>query len=163
MWELDIMYIRRGVDGWCHIFNVVGCFTRKRISYAFDANAARHVTIDSIANAVVAEKPDCTRPRMRTDNGNQYASRDFRKAVRALGIGKHEFIWKTRRNRTGTPSSSTGRSKSSTYGPVSLDPIRMPRLHLQVPLRITTTNGTHSAIGYMAPTEFAIQWELRNK
>ena len=28
------------------------------------------------------------------DNGNRHASHDFRKAIRALGISKHEFIWK---------------------------------------------------------------------
>ena len=42
---------------------------------------------------------------------------------------------------------STRHSKKSTYGRVSLDPIKMPRLHLQMPLRITTT------IGYTLPSD----------
>ena len=66
----------------------------KWITYAFDVDATRHVAVESITSAVAAEKPDCPRLRLRTDNGNQYTSRDFRRAVRALGIGKHEFIYK---------------------------------------------------------------------
>ena len=50
--------------------------------------------MESITNTIVAENSDCSRLRIRTDNDNQYTSNDFRKAVQALGIGKHEFIWK---------------------------------------------------------------------
>ena len=93
-WEPDVTYVWCGIDGWCYSLNVVDCLTRKWIAYAFDVGAARDVAIESITSAVAAEKPDCPRLGIRTDNGNQYTSRDFRKAVQALGIGKHEFIWK---------------------------------------------------------------------
>ncbi|MYB30442.1 MAG: transposase family protein [Cenarchaeum sp. SB0663_bin_5] len=82
------------MDGWGYSFNVVACFTRKGKTTASATNTTRHVAIDSITNAVAAEKPDCSRLRIRTDNGNQYASHDFRKVVQILGISKHEFIWK---------------------------------------------------------------------
>ena len=51
------------------------------------------MAIDSITNAVSVENPDCSRLRLRTDNGTQYISNDFRKTVSVFGI-KHEFIWK---------------------------------------------------------------------
>ena len=51
------------------------------------------MAIDSITNTISVENPDCSRLRLRTDNGTQYTSNDFRKAVSVFGI-KHEFVWK---------------------------------------------------------------------
>ena len=79
------------MDGWCYCFSVADCFTRRWISYAFDVDATKQVAIDSITNAVSVENPDCSRLRLRTDNGTQYTSNDFRKAVSVFGI-KHEFL-----------------------------------------------------------------------
>ena len=86
-------YIWCGIDGWCYCFNVVDCFTRRWVSYVFDVDATKQVAIGSITNVVSVENPDCSRLRLRTDNGTQYTSNDFRKAVSVFGI-KHEFIWK---------------------------------------------------------------------
>ena len=86
-------YIWCGIDGRCYCFNVVDCLTRRRVSYAFDVDATKQAAIDSITNAVSVENLDCSNLRLRTDNGTQYISNDFRKAVSIFGI-KHEFIWK---------------------------------------------------------------------
>ena len=91
--ETDMTYVWRGMDGWCYCFNVADCFTRRWISHAFDVDATKQVTIDSITNAVSVKNPDCSELRLRTDNGTQYTSNGFRKAVSVFGI-KHEFIWK---------------------------------------------------------------------
>ena len=93
LWETDMTYVWCRMDGWCYCFNVVDCFTRKWISYAFDVDAIKQVVIDSITNTISVENPDCSRLRLRTDNGTQYTSNDFRKAVSVFGI-KHEFVWK---------------------------------------------------------------------
>ena len=102
LWETDITYIWCGIDGWCYCFNVIDCYTRKWITYAFDVDATRRVAIESITNAIAAEKPDCSRLRLRTDNGNQYTSRDFRKAVRALTWASTNSSTRTHPNRTDT-------------------------------------------------------------
>ena len=94
LWKIDITYTNCGMDVYCYSFNVIGCFTRKWIACCLDANATRYVAMRSITDAVAAEKPDCSKLRLRTDNGVQYTSNDLRKAAGALDIGKHEFIWK---------------------------------------------------------------------
>ncbi len=58
LWETDITYIWCGID---KCFNVIDCFTRKWVAYAFDVHATKGVAIDSITNAVATEKPDCSR------------------------------------------------------------------------------------------------------
>ena len=105
LWETYMTYVWCGMDGWCYCFNVADCFTRRWISYAFDVDATKQVAIDSITNAVSVENPDCSRLRLRTDNGTQYTRNDFRKAVSVFGI-KHEFIWKHTPEQNGHVESS---------------------------------------------------------
>lgn len=163
LWELDITYVWCGIDGWCYSFNVVDCFTRKWIAYAFDVGAARDVAIESITSAVAAEKPDCPRLRIRTDNGNQYTSRDFRKAVQALGIGKHEFIWKNTPEQNGHVESFHKTLKKEYIWPREFGSYQDAEMALADAFADYNGQRIHSAIGYMTPAEFAAQWELRNK
>ena len=162
LWETDMTYVWCGMDGWCYCFNVVDCFTRRWISYAFDVDATKQVTIDSITNAASVENPDCSRLRLRTDNGTQYTSNDFRKAVSVFGI-KHEFIWKHTPEQNGHVESFHKTLKKEYLW-------RHEFVSYQEAERILTDVFTdynqeriHSAIGYMTPVEFASQWGMKNK
>ena len=92
LWETDMTYIHCGIDGWCYCFNVIDVFTREWISYIFDTAATAHTAIQSVLKAVSSVK-DTSYLRLRTDNGTQYSSREFRKSMQTLGI-RHEFIWR---------------------------------------------------------------------
>ncbi len=163
LWETDITYIWCGMDGWCYCFNVIDCYTRKWITYAFDVDATRHVAVESITNAVAAEKPDCPRLRLRTDNGNQYTSRDFRMAVRALGIGKHEFIYKNTPGQNGHVESFHKTLKKEYVWPHDFTNYQKAEQVLAEAFADYNNERIHSAIGYMTPVEFAAQWEMTNK
>ena len=149
--------------GRCCSFSVVDCFTRKWISYAFDTRATRHAAIDSITNAVAAEKPDCPRPRIRTDNGNRSASHDFGKAVRSLGISKREFIWKSTPEQSGHVESFHKTLKREYIWPRKFGSYQDAGIALEGAFADYDSRRIHSAIGCMTPTGFAMQWELRNK
>lgn len=163
LWETDITYIWCGVDGWCYCFNVIDCYTRKWITYAFDVDATRCVAIESITNAIAAEKPNCSRLRLRTDNGNQYTSRDFRKAVRALGIGKHEFIYKNTPEQNGHVESFHKTLKKEYIWPHDFANYQKAEQVIAEAFADYNNERIHSAIGYMTPVEFAAQWEMINK
>lgn len=163
LWETDITYVWCGIDGWCYCFNVVDCFTRKWIAYAFDVHATGDVAIDSITNAVAAEKPDCARLRLRTDNGNQYTSRDFRRAVQALGIGKHEFIWKNTPEQNGHVESFHKTLKKEYIWPREFANYQEAERVIAEALADYNKERIHSSIGYMTPAEFAELWEMTNK
>lgn len=92
LWETDITYIHCGADGWCYCFNVLDCLTRQWVAYVFDTSATAHTAVQSVLRAVssAATTKDL---RLRTDNGPQYGSHEFKKSMRLLGI-RHEFIWK---------------------------------------------------------------------
>ena len=116
---------------------MVDCFTRRWISYAFDVDATKQVAIDSITNAVSVENPDCSRLRLRTDNGTQYTSSNFRKAASVFGI-KHEFIWKHTPEQNGHVESFHKTLKKNTCGSMNLPVIRRPKRSWQMPLQTTT-------------------------
>ena len=163
LWRTDITYVWCGIDGWCYCFNVVDCFTRKWIAYAFDVNATRDVAVDSITNAVAAEKPDCPRLRLRTDNGNQCTSRDFRLAVRALGIGRHEFIWKNTPEQNGHVESFHKTLKKGYVWPREFANYQEAEQAIAEAFADYNNGRIHSSIGYMTPAEFAELWEMTNK
>ena len=141
---------------------MVDCFTRRWLSYAFDVGAARSVAIDSLTNAVAVGKPDCARLRIRTDNGNQYASRDFRRAVSALGI-RHEFIWKNTPEQNGHIESFHGTLKREYIWPHEFANYQEAEKALAEAFEDYNNERIHSSIGYRIPAEFAAQWEMKNK
>ncbi len=142
---------------------MVDCFTREWIAYAFDIHAARDVAIDSITNAVATEKPDCSRLRMRTDNGNQYTSHDFRKAVRAMDIGRHEFIWKNTPEQNGHVESFHKTLKKEYIWPREFANCHEAEQAIAEAFADYNNERIHSSIGYITPTEFAELWEMTNK
>ena len=117
------------IDGWCYCFNVIDTFSRKWIWHSFDVAAPKNIAIDSVVNAVATAKLGCSKLILRTDNGSQYNSRDFRQAVTQLGI-KHEFIWHhTHQNKTAMSNHfHKTLKKENTSGHTSLQTIRKLKL-----------------------------------
>ena len=93
LWETDITYIHCVVDGWRYCFNVLDVYIRRWVAYVFDTTAMAGTVVQSILKAVTSIDGNVQNLRISTDNGPQYDSREFRKAMQALGL-KHEFVWK---------------------------------------------------------------------
>ena len=163
LWETDITYVWCGTDGWCYCFNVIDCYTRKWVAYVFDADATRDVAIKSITNAIAAEKPECSQLRLRTDNGNQYTSQDFRKAVKALGIGKHEFIWKNTPEQNGHVESFHKTLKKEYIWPCEFASYQEAEQAIAEAFADYNNERIHSAIKYLTPAEFDTQWRETHK
>ena len=162
LWQLDITYIWCGNDRWCYSFNVVDCFTRKWITYVFDPEASRFEAIKSINDAVAIEKPDCSKLRIRTDNGNQYASRDFRKTVDVLGI-RQEFIWKNTPEQNGNVESFHKTLKKEYVWRHEFKSYQDAVPVLAEAFADYNNERIHSSIAYKTPAEFAKQWEDEHK
>ena len=155
-------YVWCGIDWWCYCFNVADCFTHRWVSYVFDVDATKQVAIDSITNAVSVENPDCSRLRLRTYNGTQYTSNDFRKAVSVFGI-KHEFIWKHTPEQNGHVESSHKTLKKEYLWQHEFASYQEAEKILADAFTDYNQERIHSAIGYRMPVEFASQWEMKNK
>jgi transposase InsO family protein len=162
LWQTDITYVWCGIDGWCYCFNVIDTFSRRWITHSFDVAAPKNTAIDSIVNAVAMAKPDCSHLILRTDNGSQYNSRDFRKAVISLGI-KHEFIWHHTPEQNGHVESFHKTLKKEYIWPHEFANYQEAEIVLAKACADYNGSRIHSALGYFTPDEFMELWEMTHK
>ena len=124
--------------------------------------APKDTAIDSIINAVSIAKPDYSKLILRTDNGSQYNSRDFRKAVILLGI-KHEFIWHHTPEQNGHVESFHKTLKKEYLWPHEFANYQQAEMVLEKTRADYNGSRIHSALGYLTPDEFMELWEMTHK
>ena len=161
LWETDMTYVHCGVDGWCYCFNVIDVFTREWISYIFDTAATAHTAVQSVLKAVSSVK-DIPYLRLRTDNGTQYSSREFKKSMQTLGI-RHEFIWRNTPEQNGHVESFHGTLKREYIWPHEFARFQDAEVILAKAFVDYNKNIIHSALGYLTPSEFVLKLEGKNK
>ena len=156
LWETDITYIHCGIDGWCYCFNVPDVFIRQWLAYLLDTAATAGTAVQSVLGAVSTASgsapPDL---RLRTDNGPQYGSREFRRSMQELGI-RHEFIWKNTPEQNGYIKSFHGTLKCEYVWPHEFARIQEAEEVLTRVFADYNGQRIHSALGYATPDEFAL-------
>ena len=153
IWQTDITYIHCGVDGWCYCFNVLDAFTKKWLSYKFEVSATAKAAVAAVVHAVALEKPDAAKLRIRTDNGSQYSSKEFRDSMESLGI-RHDFIWKNTPEQNGHIESSHKTLKKEYVWPCDFERFQDAGEELARAYGDYNSNRIHSALAYLTPNEF---------
>ena len=163
VWEADITYVWCGaVDGWCYCFNVLDIFTRQWLSYRFDTLATNDVAIESIVEAVSAAKPECANLTLQCDNGSQYTSRNFRKAVSLLGIHL-KFIWNHTPQQNGHIEPFHNTLKREYIWPHDFANYQEAEAVIAEAFLDYNQDRLHSALRYVPPKEFLTSWEETHK
>lgn len=162
LWETDITYIHCGVDGWCYCFNVLDVYIRQWVTYVFDTTATARTAVQSILKAATSIDGNVRNLRIRTDNGPQYGSREFRKSMQTLGL-KHEFIWKNIPEQNGYVESFHGTLKREYVWPHEFAHFQDAEVILGRAFADYNEHRIHSALGYVTPNEFALRSEDGNK
>lgn len=83
LWLSDITYVRTW-QGWLYVAVIVDAFSRRIVGYAIDDHMRTDLVLDAFRQAVRHRRPG---PGLihHSDRGTQYASEEFRKALRAIG------------------------------------------------------------------------------
>ncbi len=160
--ESDMSYIWCGSDGWDYYFNVIDVLARQWLAFVLASLATRREAIMSVTNAVAAAGPELPGPTLRVDNGSQYTRREFRSSVAALGITL-ECIYANTPEQNGHIESFHKTLKKEYIWPREFGSYQDAEIALADAFADYNNQRIHSAIGYMTPAEFAMQWELRNK
>ena len=96
-------------------------------------------------------------------SGVQYTSHDFRRAVPALGIDKHKFIWKNALEQNGHVELFHKILKKEYIWPHEFANYQETEKIIAEAIADYNKEQIHSSIGYMTPAEFAKLWEMTNK
>ena len=95
LWETDIHYVSTVHDGMHYLMSIKDCFSKKWISFEFSKTCTARDCIKAVEKAYAIRFPDGNHHDLilRTDNGPQYISREFRESMKLLGI-RSEYIQK---------------------------------------------------------------------
>ena len=155
--KTDITYIHCDNDGWCYCFNILDVFTRQWVAYVFDTISTTHTAIQSILKAVSSVGGVVPEIRLRTDNGSQYSSREFRASMQTLGI-RHEFIWKNTPEQNRHVESFHKTLKWEYIWPHEFARFQDAEVVLAKAPADYNERRIHSALEYVIPNEFAHRW-----
>ena len=147
MWEVDFTY---GVDGWGYVFDV---FSREWVAYVFDLSAVSENAIISVEEALVSHRIRPEELTVRADNGPQYTSRAFRKAMAVLRL-KLEHIARSTPEQNAHIESFHKTVKKEYLWP------RDFQNYQEAVEAFADYNGyrIHSSLGYLTPYEFLKNW-----
>ncbi len=163
LWETDITYVWCGVDGWCYCFNVIDTFTRKWITYVFDTQATAQVAVESLTRAVSTISADEARGLLvRSDNGVQYTSREFKESMKALGV-RCEYIWHNTPEQNGHVESFHKTLKKEYVWPHDFARFQDAEVVLAKAFADYNQDRIHSALGYLTPDEFVRKTQKRQE
>lgn len=84
IWAGDISYIATG-EGWLYLAVVIDLFSRRVVGWAMDKHMTRHLVQNALSMAYWRRKPKNVVIH-HSDRGVQYASFDFQKQLKTLGL-----------------------------------------------------------------------------
>ena len=137
----------------CYCFSVRDAFTRKWLSCTFEVSATAKAAVAAMVHAVALEKPDAAKLRIRTDNGSQYSSREFRESIKSLGI-RHDFIWKNTPEQNGHIESFHKTLKKEYVWPKDFARIHDAEEDLAHAHADYNKNKIHSGLEHLTSNEF---------
>jgi putative transposase len=83
-WVTDITYIPTG-EGWLYLAAILDLYSRRVVGWAMSDRITRQLALDALAMAVRVRRPGAGLLH-HSDRGSQYASDDYRSALKGRGI-----------------------------------------------------------------------------
>jgi transposase InsO family protein len=154
LWQTDITYIPTE-SGMTYLMCIKDCFTREWQGYHDSRSYIVRDAIRSVENAVLLAF-NGTVPEdlvLRTDNGPQYISNEFRSAMKLLGI-KLEYIQKHTPEDNGDIESFHNSIKIDYIWPNKFRNFNDASMEIEKAFSDYNECSSHSSIDYLPPREF---------
>lgn len=149
-WAGDITYIRTG-EGWLYLATLLDLYSRKVVGWAMSDRIDRTLVLNALEMAVQGRRPS---PGLihHTDRGSQYASGDYRQALKGYGMvasmSRKGNCWD---NAVAESFFSTLKTELSGVFPNRQVARRAVFEYVEV---FYNRKRRHSSIGYLPPVEF---------
>ena len=155
LWETDIHYVSTVHDGMAYLMSIKDCFSKKWISYEFSKTCTAKDCIRAVEKAYAVRFPHGGMHNLilRTDNGPQYISREFRESMKLLGI-KSEYIQKHTPEDNGDIESFHNSLKTDYIWVNDLETFQDAENLMEHAFIDYNTVRPHSSIDYLPPDEF---------
>ena len=154
LWQTDITYIPTE-SGMTYLMCIKDCFTKEWQGYHYSRSCMARDAIRSVENAVLMAF-NGTVPEdllLRTDNGPQYISKEFRSAMKSLGI-KLEYIQKHTPEDNGDIESFHNSIKTDYIWPNEFRDFHDASIAIGEAFTDYNECRPHSSIDYLPPMEF---------
>lgn len=152
-WQTDLTYIRCGVDGWGHLFNVLDVFSREWLAYVFDLLATKENAIQAIVKAIEKHPEASELVTLYSDNGTQYVSNAFRRSMKILNI-EHRFIAYNTPEQNAYIESFHKTLKREYVWPYDFKSFQEADAGIAHAFIDYNQKRPHSSLGYISPHEF---------
>ena len=136
--------------------------TYEWLTYAFKPGVKSHTAIQSIVNAVSLFPDGILNLRLRTGNGVQYSSNDFRKSMKTLGI-QQEFIWNNTPQQNRHIELLHGTIKIEYIWPHDFTRFQDAQSVLKKAIINYNHHKVHPSLGYFTLDEYACKWRDGHK
>ena len=84
-WTGDVTYVATE-EGWLYLAVVIDLFSRRIVGWSMKTTIDRSLVIDALEMACLGRRPEAGKAIFHSDRGSQYASDDFREAMKMYGL-----------------------------------------------------------------------------
>ena len=159
LWETDIHYVSTAMDGIVYLMSIKDCFSKRWISYELSRSCTSKDCIKAVEKAYAMRFQSClpVRPILRTDNGPQYAAKEFRESTKFMGIDQ-EYIQKHTPEDNGDIESFHSSLKTDYIWTNDIETFEGAGALMEYAFLDYNTVRPHSSIEYLPPEEFERMW-----
>ena len=154
LWQTDITYIPTE-SGMTYLMCIKDCFTKEWQGYRYSRSCMARDAIRSVENAVLLAFNGSVPEGLvlRTDSGPQYISKEFRSAMKLLGINL-EYIQKHTPEDNGDIESFPNSIKTDYIWPNEFRNFNDASVEIEKAFTDYNECRPHSSIDYLPPREF---------